>query len=69
MQEGEDSRSGTVPFAMRWKSSHRVSLQSHLSLKPIIGKKKTQVQRPGDGDVYAQDLLRSSKEVSVAVTE
>lgn len=31
--------------------------------------KKPQVQRPRDGDMYAQHLLRSSKEVSVAVTE
>lgn len=31
--------------------------------------KKPRVQRPRDGDMYAQRLLRSSKEVSVAVTE
>lgn len=32
---------GAVPFAMRWKSSHRVSLQSHLSLRAIRSRRNT----------------------------
>lgn len=69
MQEGE----GRLPrnCAICNEMEKQSQSKSSESSKPKGNKKqkKTQVQRPRVGDVYAQHLLRSSKEVSVAVTE
>lgn len=69
MQEGEGQsvRNCAICDEMEKQSQSKSSESSKP--KAYNRQKKTQVQRPGDGDVYAQHLLRSSKEVSVAVTE